>query len=226
MRSVVLLSWAAASACAGASWSSVTVTGAGWDLRFGGISKAMSYIRDEGDPDSHYLVHASSGLYWSFEQARNSTLTWGSSPGVLTVAGKLSTSGTLLFEIMGKSNAGAAGGGSVEFDTTLVTGDVELLDSATLAFLVTPGLAFQNGDSLALMATGDGRSITANLDLLRDGLTGLPALAPGLSWDVQVAPGTFEGYGGDALMLTVVPTPGPPAVFLLAAVTGSRRRRR
>ncbi|MFM8873586.1 MAG: hypothetical protein ACKOJI_09600, partial [Phycisphaerales bacterium] len=45
-----------------------------------------------------------------------------------------------------------------------------------------------------------------------------PARAP--------AAGTLKGYGGDSLVLTVVPVPAPAALFALAAVTGARRRRR
>ena len=226
MRSAVLLSWAAASAWANAAWSDVTVTGGGWTFGVGQVAKAMAVIGNEGSPDVHYFVHASSGSYMSFTQASNTTLTWGSSPGVLSVAGDLSTSGTVLFEIMGKSNSGAAGGESVEFDTTLVSGDIHLRDNAMLAFLVSPGIAFQYGDSLTLMATGDGRSIIANLDLLRESMTGLPNLPDGLAWDLQITQGTFEGYGGDSLVLMAVPMPGPAALFALAAVSGARRRRR
>ena len=226
MRSAVLLSWAAASAWANAAWSGVTVTGGGWTFSVGQIGKAMALIEDQGDAGVHYIVHASSGNYMSFTQAANSTLTWGSSPGVLTVAGDLATSGTVLFEIMGKTNSGAAGGGMVEFDTTLVAGDIHLRDNALLAFLVSPGIAFQYGDSLTLMATGDGHSIIANLDLLRGTMTGLPNLPDGLAWDLRVAQGSFEGYGGDSLVLMAVPMPGPAALFALAAVTGARRRRR
>ena len=226
MRSAVLLSWAAASAWANAAWSGVTVTGGGWTFSVGQIGKAMALIEDQGDAGVHYIVHASSGNYMSFTQATNSTLTWGSSPGVLTVAGDLATSGTVLFEIMGKTNSGAAGGESVEFDTTLVAGDIHLRDNAMLAFLVSPGIAFQYGDSLTLMATGDGHSIIANLDLLRGTMTGLPNLPDGLAWDLRIAQGSFEGYGGDSLVLMAVPMPGPAALFALAAVTGARRRRR
>ncbi|MFM8872924.1 MAG: hypothetical protein ACKOJI_06185, partial [Phycisphaerales bacterium] len=135
MRSAVLLSWAAASAWANAAWSGVTVTGGGWTFNVGQIGKAMALIEDQGDAGVHYIVHATSGDYMSFTQSANSTLTWGSSPGVLTVAGDLATSGTVLFEIMGKSNSGAAGGESVEFDTTLVAGDIHLRDNAMLSFL-------------------------------------------------------------------------------------------
>ena len=226
MRSAVLLSWAAASAWANAAWSGVTVTGGGWTFNVGQIGKAMALIEDQGDAGVHYIVHASSGNYMSFTQATNSTLTWGSSPGVLTVAGDLATSGTVLFEIMGKTNSGAAGGESVEFDTTLVAGDIHLRDNAMLSFLVSPGIAFQYGDSLTLMATGDGHSIIANLDLLRGTMTGLPNLPDGLAWDLRIAQGSFEGYGGDSLVLMAVPMPGPAALFALAAVTGARRRRR
>ncbi|MFM9097387.1 MAG: hypothetical protein ACKOQW_03715 [Phycisphaerales bacterium] len=226
MRSAVLLSWAAASAWANAAWSGVTVTGGGWTFNVGQIGKAMALIEDQGDAGVHYIVHASSGDYMSFTQAANSTLTWGSSPGVLTVAGDLATSGTVLFEIMGKSNSGAAGGGTVEFDTTLVAGDIHLRDNAMLSFLVSPGIAFQYGDSLTLMATADGRSIIANLDLLRGTMTGLPNLPDGLAWDLRIAQSSFEGYGGDSLVLMAVPMPGPAALFALAAVTGARRRRR
>lgn len=226
MRSAVLLSWAAASAWANAAWSGVTVTGGGWTFNVGQIGKAMALIEDEGDAGVHYMVHASSGNYMSFTQTTNSTLTWGSSPGVLTVAGDLATSGTVLFEIMGKTNSGAAGGGTVEFDTTLVAGDIHLRDNAMLSFLVSPGVAFQYGDSLTLMATGDGHSIIANLDLLRGTMTGLPNLPDGLAWDLRITQGSFEGYGGDSLVLMAVPMPGPAALFALAAVTGARRRRR
>ena len=226
MRSAVLLSWAAASAWANAAWSGVAVSGGGWTFSVGQIAKAMDVIGNDGSPGVHYVVHASSGSYMSFTQAANTTLAWGSSPGVLGVAGDLSTSGTVLFEIMGKSNAGAAGGESVEFDTTLVTGDIHLRDNAMLAFLVSPSIAFQYGDSLTLMATGDGRSIIANLDMLRGSMTGLPNLPDGLAWDLRIAQGTFEGYGGDSLVLMAVPMPGPAALFALAAVTGARRRRR
>ncbi|MFM8699690.1 MAG: hypothetical protein ACKOF7_13780 [Phycisphaerales bacterium] len=226
MRSAVLLSWAAASAWANAAWSGVTVTGGGWTFNVGQIGKAMAVIEDQGDAGVHYIVHATSGDYMSFTQSANSTLTWGSSPGVLTVAGDLATSGTVLFEIMGKSNSGAAGGESVEFDTTLVAGDIHLRDNAMLSFLVSPGIAFQYGDSLTLMATADGRSIIANLDLLRGTMTGLPNLPDGLAWDLRIAQSSVAGYGGDSLVLMAVPMPGPAALFALAAVTGARRRRR
>ena len=226
MRSAVLLSWAAASAWANAAWSGVTVTGGGSTFTVGEVAKAMAIIGDQGDAGVHYVVHASTGSYMAFTQTANSTLTWGSSPGVLTVEGDLSTAGTLLFEITGKSNAGAAGGESVEFDTTLASGDINLKDNARIAFLLSPGILFQYGDSLTLMATGDGRSISANLDLLRAGMTGLPDLPNGLGWDLRIAPGNFEGYGGDSLVLMAVPMPGPAALFALAAITGARRRRR
>lgn len=225
MRSAVLLSWAAASAWANAAWSGVTVSGGGWTFSVGQIDKAMAVIGNDGSPDVHYVVHASSGSYMAFTQAVNTTLTWGSSPGILAVDGDLSTAGTLLFEIIGKSNSGAAGGGLVEFDTTLVTGDLNLKDNAMLAFVVSPGITFQYGDSLTLMATGDGRSISANLDMLRASMTGLPNLPDGLAWDLRIAQGSFEGYGGESLVLMAVPMPGPAALFALAAVTGARRRR-
>jgi hypothetical protein len=226
MRSAVLLSWAAASAWSGAAWSSVTITGGGWNLTVTQIGKAMSIIEAEGDPGTHYFVHAPSGRHRSFEQVANSTLSWGSSPGVLTVSGDLSTSGTVLFEIMGTSNAGAASGGPVDFDTTLVSGNIYLQPGAALGFSVSPAVTFQHGDVLTLMATGNGQSIFADLDMLRSSLAGLPALPGGNGWDLRIMPGGFEGYGGDSLVLTVVPMPAPAALFALAAVTGARRRRR
>ncbi|MFM8785708.1 MAG: hypothetical protein ACKOFI_11335, partial [Phycisphaerales bacterium] len=64
------------------------------------------------------------------------------------------------------------------------------------------------------------------LDLLRGTMTGLPNLPDGLAWDLRIAQGSFEGYGGDSLVLMAVPMPGPAALFALAAVTGARRRRR
>ena len=227
MRSAVLLSWAAASAWANAAWSGVTVTGGGWNFTVGEVDKAMEIINDQGEASVNYFVHAASARsYSSYTQSANSTLAWGTSPGVLLIEGDLYSAGTILFEFAGKSNSGAVGGGLVEFDTTLVAGDIHLRDNAMLAFLVSPGVSFQYGDSLTLMSTGDGHSIIANLDLLRGTMTGLPNLPDGLAWDLRISQGTFEGYGGDSLVLMAVPVPGPAALFAVAAVTGARRRRR
>jgi hypothetical protein len=227
MRSAVLLTWAAASAWANAAWSGVTVTGGGWTFSVNQVDKAMAIIRDQGDADVNYFVHAgSSTTYSTFTQSANSTLAWGTAPGVLRVDGDLSSAGTIVFEILGKSNSGAAGGGSVDFDTTLVNGNIDLRVNAALRFVVGPGVTFERGDSFTLMATANGGTIVTELDQLKAGMTGLPNLPDGLAWDLRITQGTFEGYGGDSLVLMAVPMPGPAALFALAAVSGARRRRR
>ena len=227
MRSAVLLSWAAASAWANAAWSGVTVTGGGWNFTVGEVDKAMEIINDQGEASVNYFVHAASARsYSSFTQSANSTLAWGTSPGVLLIEGDLYSAGTILFEFAGKSNSGAVGGGLVEFDTTLVNGNIDLRVNVALRFAVAPGMTFERGDSFTLMATADGRTVVADLEQLRAGMTGLPNLPDGLSWDLRISQGNFEGYGGDSLVLMAVPMPGPAALFALAAVTGARRRRR
>ena len=226
MRWTVLLTWSAAVSAADAAWSSVTVSGGGQTLAFDRLPGALNWVEQRRDNGVHYLIQAPTGGYRGFVQSSNSTLAWGSSPGVLSVAGDLQSHGTMLFEIDGKSNAGAASGGPVEFDTLLASGDILLAPGVTLAFDVAPGLAFQRGDSLTLMATGDGRSIFADLSMLRSNMTGLPNLPGGLSWDLRVEPGDFRRYQGDSLVLMVVPMPGPAALFALAIATGARRRRR
>lgn len=227
MRSAVLLSWAAASAWANAAWSGVTVTGGGWSFTVGEVDKAMAIINDQGEASVNYLVRAAtSTTYSAFTQSVNSTLAWGTSPGVLRVEGDLHSAGTILFEFGGKSNSGAVGGGLVEFDTTLVNGNIDLRVNVALRFVVAPGIAFERGDSFTIMATADGKTIVAELDYLRAGMTGLPNLPDGLAWDLRISQGNFEGYGGESLVLMAVPMPGPAALFALAAVSGARRRRR
>ncbi|MFM8642224.1 MAG: hypothetical protein ACKOEP_05230 [Phycisphaerales bacterium] len=227
MRSAVLLSWAAASAWANAAWSGVTVTGGGWAFGVGEIDKAMAIVNDQGDAGVNYFVHATSAIsYSTFTQSVNTTLAWGTAPGVLRVEGDLSSAGTILFEIVGKSNSGAVGGGTVEFDTTLVMGNIDLRANAALRFVVASGVTFERGDTFTLMATADGKTIVADLEQLRARLDGLPSLPDGLDWELRISQGSFEGYGGDSLVLMAVPMPGPAALFALAAVTGARRRRR
>ena len=225
MRSAVLLSWAAASAWANAAWSGVTVSGDGWAFTFSEISQAMDVIRASGRAGANYLVQASSGSYMPFTQAENSTLVWDGSTSVLSVNGDLSTAGTVLFELKYGSSEEKSAGEQVELSTILASGDISIADGTVLALSVPRKLTFKDGDSLTLMATGNGKSIFADLELLRTSLVGLPRLPAGSGWDLRIAPGNLDGYGGDSLVLMAVPMPGPAALFALAAVTGARRRR-
>lgn len=73
------------------------------------------------------------------------------------------------------------------------------------------------GDSFKLIQAGGTISFT--------GVTSLPALSGGLSWDVQVVSGSDRFGSGAMLVANVVPAPGAAALVGLAGLTLSRRRR-
>jgi hypothetical protein len=74
------------------------------------------------------------------------------------------------------------------------------------------------GDSWALIQAGGTISFS--------GLTDLPQLDGGLSWNVQVVSGSSEfGPTGSSLVVSVVPTPGALALVALAGLITNRRRR-
>ena len=226
MRCIVHVSLAAAAALPAQSIAGVSLVGGGWSMTLDRLDHAMSIIDGKGDPRTRYVVHAASGKQAGFLQPSNSTLTWGESPGRLVLIGDVTVSGTLLFEVFPPAMAESPAAAGFEHDRIEATGDITLNPGATLQFVFSPGLTFRHGDSITLMAAGHGHSILADLNLLRDGAIGLPDLPAGNGWQLLVVPGGFEGYGGDSLVLMAVPMPGPAALFALAAVTGTRRRRR
>jgi MYXO-CTERM domain-containing protein len=88
----------------------------------------------------------------------------------------------------------------------------------TLAVRLTNSFSPSLGDSWALIQSGG--TITFS------GLTSLPTLAGGLSWDVQVVSGSSEfGASGSSLVVSVVPAPSAAALVGLAGLVTTRRRR-
>jgi hypothetical protein len=204
----------------------VTVTGPDAPAPFSQVSDAMAWISAQGGSNA-YSVHASAGRYQAFEVVDNATLTWGASPGVIDVGGnfRVRSSGQMLFELGGTSNANAPTTGLVEYDTVLVDGgnvnyQGRLTISLVNGFVPLLGQSFQ-----LIAATG---SVTWDL---ATAVLDAPALGGGLAWQVSVGPSTFGspvGFGTftNALFVTVVPTPGAAAMLGLAGFVGGGRRRR
>ena len=182
------------------------------------LADAMAWVNDHSASGT-YGVRAESGKYNSFETVSNADLTWGNSPGVIDLFGgmRVRAAGQMLFEIAGTDNSLAPTTGVVQCDTVLAAGDILYQGRLSVALLnlFTPAL----GDSFQLIATTAGKTVTWS------GTLDAPTLAAGLSWQVSVAQGTMAGFTGDALYLTVVPTPGALALLGTAGIIGARRRR-
>jgi hypothetical protein len=183
------------------------------------LTEAMNWVNSHS---GNYGVHAQSGRYDAGTNiASNASLTWGSSPGVIDLMGGMNVqaSAQMLFEIAGTSNSLAPTTGVVDYDTVLADGNVTYFGTLSVALLspYTPVL----GNSFQLIATTFGKTVTWS------GTLAAPTLAPGLAWQVSVAPSTNMGstYTGQSLYLTVVPAPGALALLATAGIIGARRRR-
>ena len=183
------------------------------------LTEAMNWVNSHS---GNYGVHAQSGRYDAGTNiASNASLTWGSSPGVIDLMGGMNVqaSAQMLFEIAGTSNSLAPTTGVVDYDTVLADGNVTYFGTLSVALLspYTPVL----GNSFQLIATTFGKTVTWS------GTLAAPTLAPGLAWQVSVAPSTNMGstYTGQSLYLTVVPAPGALALLGTAGIIGARRRR-
>jgi len=210
----------AAVAVAGAAQASVIWTvGPTASHHFSSIDQA---VNDSSVMDGHTIHVQGSGYrsgYSNFDSGSKALrFEPGNSPGIVDVFGQmfLRANSTINFEIGGYSSGLSVSGGSPQFDQFIVTGNADLQGGikVTLVGGFTPVL----GDSWALIQTGG--SITFS------GVSILPALGSGLSWNVQVVSGSGEfGPSGSSLVATVVPTPGAAALVALAGVLASRRRR-
>ncbi len=183
------------------------------------LTDAMDWVNTHS---GNYGVQAQSGRYDAGTTISNrASLTWGTSPGVIDLMGGMNVqaSAQMLFEIAGTNNSNAPTTGVVDYDTVLANGDVTYYGTLSVALLsgFTPVL----GDSFQLIATTFGKTVTWS------GTLAAPTLAPGLAWQVSVAPSTNMGstYTGQSLYLTVVPAPGALALLATAGIIGARRRR-
>jgi hypothetical protein len=183
------------------------------------LTDAMDWVNTHS---GNYGVHAQSGRYDAGTTISNrASLTWGNSPGVIDLMGGMNVqaSAQMLFEIAGTNNSNAPTTGVVDYDTVLADGNVTYFGTLSVALLspYTPVL----GNSFQLIATTFGKTVTWS------GTLAAPTLAPGLAWQVSVAPSTNMGstYTGQSLYLTVVPAPGALALLATAGIIGARRRR-
>ena len=183
------------------------------------LTDAMDWVNTHS---GNYGVHAQSGRYDAGTTISNrASLTWGNSPGVIDLLGGMNVqaSAQMLFEIAGTNNSNAPTTGVVDYDTVLADGNVTYFGTLSVALLspYTPVL----GNSFQLIATTFGKTVTWS------GTLAAPTLAPGLAWQVSVAPSTNMGstYTGQSLYLTVVPAPGALALLATAGIIGARRRR-
>lgn len=158
-----------------------------------------------------------SGTYGGFDTGDLSlTIEPGNSPGIVNFTGpvRVRTNSQVNFEI-GGYNSGLSGG-APDFDQFIVNGN--MLFEGRLGIRMYNGFTPSFGDSWALIQAAG--SITFS------GLTDLPSLGNGLSWNIQVVAGSSEfGGSGSSLVASVVPAPGAAALIGLAGLVGSRRRR-
>ncbi len=181
------------------------------------LAYAMAWVSGQ---EGTFNVSAQSGSYDSFADVDNANITWGNSPGVIDLYGgmRVRPAGQMLFELAGTDNSAAPTGGAVLYDTVLADGSV--LYEGILQVQLLGGFVPTLGDSFQLIATTAGKTVSWT------GTLAAPTLAPGLSWQVSIAPSTFGGaYIGQALYLTVVPSPGALALLATAGTIGVRRRR-
>jgi MYXO-CTERM domain-containing protein len=210
LSAVALTSLALATAASADLW----VVGHGTDSHFYSVADAVgSVIVTDGD-----TIRVASGGYIGDFDTGDKVLTFepGNSPGIVDVYGGMYVrpNSTVNFEI-GGFNTGLVAG-TPDFDQFIVTGNVNY--QGTLAVRLTNSFSPSLGDSWALIQSGG--TITFS------GLTSLPTLAGGLSWDVQVVSGSSEfGASGSSLVVSVVPAPSAAALVGLAGLVTTRRRR-
>lgn len=219
--SIVLALSAASPALAGI----VTVTGPDApSTPFAQLADAMAWV--DANPGNDYTVHAQAGRYDPFEVSGNALLTWGNSPGTIDIGGnfRVRSTGQMLFEIGGRSNANAPLTGVVDYDTVLVDGGNVLYQGRLNVSLVN-GFVPVFGDRFEVIASTGTVTWDAATAMLN-----APALGGGLSWQIEVGPSTFgspAGYGtfANSLFVTVVPAPGAGAIAAVSLLAGARRRR-
>ena len=183
------------------------------DNHFFNIISAVSDARvNSGD-----TVRILSGGYMGFDSGDKALrFEPGNSPGIVDVFGNmfLRQNSMINFEIGGY--ASGLSGGTPDFDQFIVTGNVNLVGDLEISLL--GGFAPNLGDSWAIVQAGGSISYT--------GVTAFPALSGGLSWSIDVVPGSSEfGGEGSSLVVSVVPAPGAVALVGLAGIVGTRRRR-
>ena len=180
------------------------------------LADAMAWV---GAQEGTFNVSAQSGRYDSVADVDNANITWGNSPGIIELFGgmRVRPAGQMLFELTGTNNVNAPSGGIVACDTVLADGNVSYEGRLSVALLNSFAPAL--GDSFQLIATTAGKTVSWT------GTLEAPALSPGLSWQVNVGTATLTGYTGQALYLTVVPSPGALALLATAGAVSTRRRR-
>jgi MYXO-CTERM domain-containing protein len=176
------------------------------------VADALGDIRvTDGD-----VLRILSGTYGGFDTGDKAlTIEPGNSPGLVSIVGNMRVrpASTVNFEIAGYDNGIVSG--VPQYDSFLVSGNVSY--EGILAVRLTGGFAPVFGDSFKLIQSAGTISFT--------GTTNMPALAGGLSWNVQVVTGS-EHYGsGATLVASVVPAPGAAALIGLAGLVTTRRRR-
>jgi MYXO-CTERM domain-containing protein len=213
LRSLSAVSIATLALVAPASADLWTV-GHGPDSHFYTVADAIgSLVVTDGD-----TIRVASGGYIGDFDTGDKVLTFepGNSPGIVDVYGSMYVrpNSTVNFEIGGFADGLLAG--SPDFDQFIVTGNVNY--QGTLGVRLIDGFTPNLGDSWALIQSGG--TITFS------GLTSLPTLVGGLSWNVQVVSGSSAfGASGSSLIVSVVPAPGAVALIGLAGLATSRRRR-
>lgn len=158
-----------------------------------------------------------SGTYGGFDTGDLSlTIEPGNSPGIVNFTGpvRVRANSQVNFEIGGYNNG--LSGGAPDFDQFLVDGN--MLFEGSLGIRLINSFSPNFGDSWTL--------IQASGSISFSGLTDLPSLGNGLSWNIQIVSGSGEfGGSGSSLVASVVPAPGAAALIGLAGLVGSRRRR-
>jgi hypothetical protein len=210
IRSFALISTSVIASAASAGFWTV---GSGLGYDFTSVAEAMS---DNRVQDGH-TVQIFSGLYDGFDTGSKSLVFEpGNSPGIVNFVGdvRVRAGSQVNFELAGYDSG--LGGGTPQFDQFIVAGNANYL--GILGIRLLDGFMPVFGDSWALIQAGGTISFS--------GLTDLPQLDGGLSWNVQVVSGSSEfGPTGSSLVVSVVPTPGALALVALAGLITNRRRR-
>ena len=206
--SIVSLSLLASSNALAGLWT----VGAG-NHDFFSVADAMGDGRvQDGD-----TIRILSGNYVGFDTGdKILTIEPGNSPGIVNFNGnvRVRSNSTVNFEI-GGLNSGLVSG-PTEFDQFIVNGDVNF--EGTLGVVLYGGFEPSLGNAWAL--------VQASGAINYSGLSSLPALSGGLSWDIEVVSGSSEfGSSGSSLIVSVVPAPGAAALVAVAGLATSRRRR-
>lgn len=205
----VSLALAASSVASAGLW----VVGHDGNPDFNSVQDAFGDVRlQDGD-----ILRILSGSYGGFDTGDKAvTIEPGNSPGIVQFSGNVRVRGnsTTNFEIAGHNSGLIAG--PVEFDQFIVAGNVNY--EGTLGIRLTNGFTPANGDAWAL--------IQASGTIAFSGMTNLPSLGNGLSWNIQVLSGSSVfGSAGSSLVASVVPAPGAAALVGLAGLATTRRRR-